>query len=58
MVKLIGGTIMSILENLLTMILGNKIVAEELCITFGVMGVLLERSHEYGGLCIKKCWLA
>lgn len=46
---------MSILVNYLTIILGNRIIAEELCITFGVMGVLLEWSHEYGGLCDNLC---
>ena len=56
-VKLIGGIIMSILVNYLTIVLGNKEIAVGVILTFGVMGVLLEWSHEYGGLCNNQCWL-
>ena len=55
--KLIGGIIMSILVNYLTIVLGNKEIAVGVILTFGVMGVLLEWSHEYGGLCDNQCWL-
>lgn len=46
---------MSILVNYLTIVLGNKEIAVGVILTFGVMGVLLEWSHEYGGPCDNQC---
>ena len=48
---------MSILVNYLTIVLGNKEIAVGVILTLGVMSVLLEWSHEYGGLCNNQCRL-